>query len=66
MNTVDSSARPALSVQALSKAYRTSKKAVFSNLTFELPENGRLAILGRNGQGKSTLIRMLGLSLIHI
>lgn len=60
MNTVDSSARPALSVQALSKAYRTSKKAVFSNLTFELPENGRLAILGRNGQGKSTLIRMLG------
>lgn len=51
---------PALSVQGLCKAYRSSKKAVLSDLTFELPMNGRLAILGRNGQGKSTLIRMLG------
>jgi len=33
---------------------------LFQNLSFELPCNGRLALLGRNGQGKSTLIKILG------
>ncbi|MGA0545366.1 ABC transporter ATP-binding protein [Brevundimonas sp. VNH65] len=35
-------------------------KPVFSNLSFEVGRQGRLAILGRNGQGKSTLIKILG------
>ena len=28
---------------------------MLDNVTFELPENGSLAVLGRNGVGKSTL-----------
>ncbi|WP_395651727.1 ABC transporter ATP-binding protein [Brevundimonas sp.] len=49
-----------LSVQNLSKTYHGTHTPVFSNLNFELGRTGRLAILGRNGQGKSTLIKMLG------
>jgi capsular polysaccharide transport system ATP-binding protein len=33
---------------------------LFSELSFNLARGGRLAILGRNGQGKSTLIKILG------
>ena len=33
---------------------------LFSDLSFDLPPSGRLGILGRNGQGKSTLIKILG------
>jgi capsular polysaccharide transport system ATP-binding protein len=35
-------------------------RVLFSDLSFELPPGGRLGILGRNGQGKSTLIKILG------
>lgn len=51
-----------LRVEGLSKVYPGSsgKKPVFSNLSFDVSRSGRLAILGRNGQGKSTLIKMLG------
>jgi capsular polysaccharide transport system ATP-binding protein len=50
-----------LSVRALSKSYAAGHgRAVFSNLSFELEHSGRLALLGRNGQGKSTLIKILG------
>jgi len=49
-----------LRVRGLSKTYRTSRKPLFSDLTFDLGRSGRLALLGRNGQGKSTLIKMLG------
>ncbi len=33
---------------------------VFRNLGFSLETRGRMGILGRNGQGKSTLIKILG------
>jgi capsular polysaccharide transport system ATP-binding protein len=36
------------------------RRTLFENLSFELPRGGRLGILGRNGQGKSTLIKILG------
>lgn len=49
-----------LSVENLSKTYPKGVKPVFSNLSFTVPRNGRLALLGRNGQGKSTLIKLLG------
>lgn len=49
-----------LRVEGVSKTYRTAKRPLFSDLNFDLPRDGRLAILGRNGQGKSTLIKMLG------
>lgn len=40
--------------------YRAAHHPVFQNLSFALERGQRLAILGRNGQGKSTLIRLLG------
>ena len=49
-----------LRVSGLSKAYRHSDKVLFSDLNFEVGRSERMAILGRNGQGKSTLIKMLG------
>jgi capsular polysaccharide transport system ATP-binding protein len=49
-----------LKVVGLSKAYRHADRSLFRDLNFELGRSGRLAILGRNGQGKSTLIKMLG------
>jgi capsular polysaccharide transport system ATP-binding protein len=36
------------------------ERILFAELSFELERGGRLAILGRNGQGKSTLIKILG------
>lgn len=44
----------------VSKTYRGASKPLFTGLNFEMGRSGRLAILGRNGQGKSTLIKMLG------
>lgn len=49
-----------LRVQNVGKTYHGAKKPLFTGLSFELGRGGRLAILGRNGQGKSTLIKMLG------
>lgn len=49
-----------LRVKALSRKFNTSHRPLFSDLNFDLNRDGRLAILGRNGQGKSSLIRMLG------
>lgn len=53
------SAPVALSVRDLGKTYANGR-TVFHNLSFEVPTSGRLALLGRNGQGKSTLIKILG------
>ncbi len=49
-----------LRVEGVGKTYRKAKQPLFTDLNFDLRRNGRLAILGRNGQGKSTLIKMLG------
>lgn len=53
---------PGLIVRDLSKAYRGSENSrpLFKDLNFTLERQGRLALLGRNGQGKSTLIKILG------
>lgn len=53
-------AAPGLCVRNLSKTYHGAHKPLFSGLSFDVERDGRLAILGRNGQGKSTLIKMLG------
>lgn len=51
----------ALRVEDLAMTYHTrGSKPIFDGLSFDLTRQGRLAILGRNGQGKSTLIRILG------
>jgi capsular polysaccharide transport system ATP-binding protein len=51
-----------LVVRNLSKHYLRNgePRRLFCDLSFELPRRGRLAVLGRNGQGKSTLIKILG------
>ena len=49
-----------LTVNGVGKTYLGAHKPLFENLSFTLGRGGRLAILGRNGQGKSTLIKMLG------
>lgn len=51
--------RLALDVRRLGKSYPNGHR-VFSDLSFALKPRDRLALLGRNGQGKSTLIKMLG------
>lgn len=53
------SASFALSVRNLEKTYPNGR-TVLSGLSFDVPISGRLALLGRNGQGKSTLIKILG------
>ena len=51
-----------LEVIGLNKTYTQSVGAqpLFNNLTFSVGRSDRLAVLGRNGQGKSTLIKILG------
>jgi len=51
---------PGLVVTGLSKTYPKSARPLFTDLTFSMERQGRLALLGRNGQGKSTLIKILG------
>ncbi|HEY1074025.1 ABC transporter ATP-binding protein [Brevundimonas sp.] len=51
---------PGLRVINVGKTYHGAPKPLFRNINFDLGKSGRLAILGRNGQGKSTLIKMLG------
>lgn len=54
------SAQLGLRVSGISKTYHAAHKPLFRDLSFDVARDGRLAILGRNGQGKSTLIKMLG------
>lgn len=50
-----------LRVEGLMKKYPSvGSKPLFSDLNFSLARQERIAILGRNGQGKSTLIKILG------
>lgn len=53
-----------LRVENLEKTYPSvgsgPAKTLFRGLSFDLKRGERMAVLGRNGQGKSTLIKMLG------
>lgn len=51
-----------LTVQNLAKNFTREGKVrrLFKDLSFTLRPSERLAVLGRNGQGKSTLIKILG------
>jgi capsular polysaccharide transport system ATP-binding protein len=51
-----------LTVRGLAKQYPLEghTRTLFRDLSFDLPRDGRLALLGRNGQGKSTLIKIIG------
>lgn len=52
------SGKEVLKVQNLTKTY-DGKKLIFNNLSFLVSKNDRIAVTGRNGEGKSTLLRML-------
>ncbi|WP_075980074.1 ribosomal protection-like ABC-F family protein [Bacillus massilinigeriensis] len=47
----------ACSVQAIGKMY--GGNSIFEKLTFEIHENDRVGLVGRNGGGKTTLFRLL-------
>jgi len=51
-----------LSVRSLSKSYRDadSDLTIINSLNYDFPEKGSLAIVGRSGVGKSTLLHLLG------
>ncbi|WGM32271.1 ABC transporter ATP-binding protein [Brevundimonas sp. NIBR11] len=51
---------PGLRVVNVGKTFHGAVNPVFRGISFTLGRSDRLAILGRNGQGKSTLIKMLG------
>lgn len=48
--------------QHVTKSYlhhKTGRKYIFKDLSFSIPEGKNLAILGKNGAGKSTIINLL-------
>ena len=49
-------------IESLSKRYRDADRelTVINNLSFSFPEKGSVAIIGRSGTGKSTLMHLLG------
>ena len=49
-------------IENLTKRYQDADRelTVINNLTFEFPERGSVAIIGRSGTGKSTLMHLLG------
>jgi capsular polysaccharide transport system ATP-binding protein len=51
-----------LQVRDLGKVYygESGPRRLFRGLNFDLGPNDRMAVLGRNGQGKSTLLKILG------
>ncbi|MGD9900522.1 MAG: thiol reductant ABC exporter subunit CydC [Calditrichaceae bacterium] len=48
-----------LSVKNLSFGYDTSDEQALTDISFDIPEGGTLAIVGPSGAGKSTLINLL-------
>lgn len=48
-----------LQFQNVTFAYEGSYDAVFSNLSFQADTDWRLGLIGRNGRGKTTLLRIL-------
>ncbi|WP_102798377.1 ABC transporter ATP-binding protein [Bowmanella denitrificans] len=50
-----------IKLQGVTKFYQTElgKKYIFKDLSFEIPTDHNIAILGSNGAGKSTLFRLL-------
>ncbi len=51
-----------LEVRNIEKIFVTAEgpRQLYHDLSFDLYEQDRLAVMGRNGQGKSTLIKILG------
>ncbi len=48
-----------IAVRNLTLRYASADKPALHDISFTLPEHGRFALVGRNGSGKSSLIRVL-------
>lgn len=51
-----------IEIRNLTKSYlhhRGGRKYIFKDLTFTIPSNRNIAVIGRNGAGKSTLMNLL-------
>ncbi len=50
-----------LAFKDVSKSYRIKgvKKTILSNFTFEFPKDRNIGIMGKNGAGKSTMMRLI-------
>ncbi len=48
-----------LAVKNVSFAYESGKAVVLKNVSFEIMENGLYSLVGRNGTGKSSLLKLL-------
>ena len=54
-------------VQDLTFYYEGSDDLIFDRVTFQIDTDWKLGLIGRNGRGKTTFLKLLlGLSLIHI
>ncbi|MFN4174807.1 MAG: ATP-binding cassette domain-containing protein, partial [Parachlamydiaceae bacterium] len=54
--------KPILSCRNLSKSYTSPKPVeLFSNIDLDIYPEDTLAIVGRSGEGKSTLLHLLGI-----
>jgi ATPase subunit of ABC transporter with duplicated ATPase domains len=51
--------RQAVEVENLSFAYEGSDRKIFNNLSFSINAGERVAVIGENGVGKTTLLRLL-------
>lgn len=52
-------AEPILSVRNISFAYDGSKQSVIRNVSFSIPWGSKIALVGANGAGKTTFIKLL-------
>lgn len=50
---------PILQLREIGFSYSPNEKPIFSNVTLEVEPNSRIGILGKNGEGKSTLLGIL-------
>ena len=53
---------PGIACKGLSKTYAGGKKAL-KRVSFSFNRNGIIAIIGRNGAGKTTMVRILSTQL---
>ena len=64
MTTDQAASVPALRLEAVRAGYGAT--VVLEDIAFEVPERGSLAVLGRNGVGKTTLLAtIMGLTTFH-
>lgn len=57
INSIDKSSYDVLSVRNLSKSF--GQKHLFNNLSFEVKKGDKLFVIGGNGTGKSTLLKLI-------